>query len=202
MSNKLVRKQSTIHAPIRVSTANTVATALANKWRVAVDPEIAGLFDPGFAWFSQSNRQAVMQHLQAATVAYHHDLPRQFELHTRAVQTITFRDLADRVQVVVAKTFGYRAWRHFYPHPVSGPFVVSEGAERSVRYEWHYVGIGEFDRLIPPKALATLALLEKVGLDPQAYWVADKKESATSRIVDPILSSQFGPWFVAISEWA
>jgi hypothetical protein len=200
MLAKSSRKQPTISDSTKKLVTGAVITAFGQMLPTTSISDATWPFRFGFAWFSESNRQEAMQHLQAATIAYHHDLPQQVELHVKRVQTITLLDLTDRVQAVVAKTFGYPGWRHFYPHPVSGPFVVMEHGG-SARYEWHYVGIGEFARLIPPKALATLAFLEKVGLTPQAYWVADKRESATSRIIDPILSSQFGPWFVAISEW-
>ena len=48
--------------------------------------------------------------------------------------------------------------------------------------------------MIPPGALAAQAVLTQYGIYPQAYWVAEQR-------VDPILTAQFGRWFVAIYAW-
>ncbi|MCC6457915.1 MAG: hypothetical protein IT328_23375 [Caldilineaceae bacterium] len=201
MLTKRVRNEENTPIPTVKPVSDAVVTALTYMSPTAIDAEVACLFEHGFTWFSEANRQEAVRHVQAAAIACDHNLTQQLVLHVRQAQTITLRDLADRVQAVVARKLDYVGPLHFYQHPVSGPFIIRTDDERYSRYEWHYARIDEFDRLIPPKALATLAYLEKLGLRPQAYWVADKRQQATLRSIDPILSSQFGPWFVAIAEW-
>jgi hypothetical protein len=195
------QKHSKPSATTMMAVRDAAVTTLARASPITNELESARQFDLGHVWFSEVNRQEAMEHIRAAMIAYEHNLSYQIALHVQEAQTITARDVADRVQNVVAKRFGYRGPRHYYASHGSEPFVVREVDKDHTRYEWHYMRIEEFERLIPPRALAALAFLEKAGLSPQAYWVADKRRQATQTSVDPILAAQYGPWFVAVAEW-
>jgi hypothetical protein len=182
-------------------TSDAVIKALTQVWPTAVDPHAARLYQHGFAWFAEANQQEAFQHVQAAVIAAEQCLARQVTLQIQQAQTIVLRDLADRVQALVQQQAAYRGLRHVYPYPVSDSFIVYESDETLTSYEWHYTSIQSFERLIPPRALAALALVEQAGLHPQAYWVADKWRTATRVTLDPILSAQYGPFLVAIAEW-
>lgn len=201
------RQQNTLAKRLggKVSPPAELVNALTQVSPAAAEFEVVRLFRHGFAWFSEGNRQEALQHVQAAVIAGDHNLMQQLVLHVKEAQMIASRDLADRVQAAVMESLGYRGPRHFYPNPLSDPFIVCDYVG-STTYEWHYTRIEQFERLIPSQALAALAFLKQAGIDPQAYWVADKfrrasVHRASLQRIDPILSAQFGPFFVAISEW-
>lgn len=199
MVSKLARPHALV--PATRPTSDGVIKALTQVWPAAVEPDAARLYQRGFAWFSEANQQEALQHVQAAVIAAEQSLSRQVILQIQQAQLIVLRDLADRVQALVLQQAGYRGRRHCYRYSVSDSFIVYETDETGTNCEWHYTRIQNFERLIPPQALAALALVEQAGLHPQAYWVADKRRRATRVNLDPILSAQYGPFFVAIAEW-
>jgi hypothetical protein len=187
--------------PKKQPAADAVVRALTRAWPETAEPETARRLAAGFAWFSDTNRQTALQHVQGAVIAAEHQFSQQVALHLQQAQRMVLQDVADRLQAMVLDRFGYRGLRHFNPAPVSDAFTVVASAEQGVPTEWHYTRLHAYARLIPSQALMTLDYVEQAGLHAQAYWVADMRQPAKRVSLDPILSAQLGPFFVALAEW-
>ncbi len=146
-----------------------------------------------FPWFDEANRRETMDYLLAKKFAEAQHLYHQIAHYKQQVIKFVTKDMADRVLALVASEFGYSGPRYYHPDgqpvPDKAPFWPVVGVPL-----WRYQRIEDFERLVPPGALAARALLERAGICPQAYWVSEKYG-------DLNLSAQFGRWFAAIYAW-
>jgi len=64
--------------------------------------------------------------------------------------------------------------------------------------------MGDFLDTIPLHALRALEALDKAGIEPDDFWVADKlavEHPVRQTKLDPVLCCAFGQWFIGIADW-
>jgi hypothetical protein len=158
-----------------------------------------------FAWFDPAHRRQAVAYLQGLQIAGARQLRLQIPLYVYGMLELVATDVKDRVCALVTQTVPTTPF--CYEYPAQRALSISQFSGDQVRqqdgdYQWRYVPLSEFTRLIPPHALTAMVALEQAGIRPQAYWVADLVKMYTSgRSLDPVLCAQFHQWFVGIAAW-
>jgi len=173
-------------------------------------PDFFALIQQAYPWFAKKNQVEAQPYLEGACIAREHGIQQQVWLYANMVLKIVTQDRAEWTLHLVEQQIGYKGELYYRPDHESIPtqqFTVpippAQTGYTSDRFEWVYIPIGAYATMIPPRALQTLAWVEKQGAPTQAYWVADKvKVQSTRRLkIDPVLCAQYGRWFVSICYW-
>jgi len=197
-----------------LSTTNEQPTTLTLANTISIQPtlsepqqEVMAAFDEEL-WFNGNHKAEARQLLEGALIAYQHRFDGQVQLYKNAFVNLAWKDVTGRVRGLLSTQLKYSGLVYTLPDNLDLPtrvfsVPIDATAGSSVRYEWQYMPLNEFNRLIPPHALKALSLLEQNGISPMAYWVADKIQvSVSTRVsVDPLLVIQLGRNFCAVAEW-
>ena len=191
-------------------------TAIARGSMPEATERLPHLLEHEFHWFCDENKQAAISLFESLRIAFQHDLPRQIELYQQQLLDSFAQDLAACTQWLVSTQLGYNGPSYTYPRlplPEEKFWVPIPNGAGSPQYLWVYDRLEDFPKLIPPSALHVLPLLESEGISPQAFWVADLLPYVPARFssphrshsprqsLDPVLSAQFGRYFVALAYW-
>ncbi len=195
------------HLPASTSVSTALATLPASAEGAVALPQ---LIQEEYPWFNHGNRQQALQLLQGATIACQHGLTTQLQLYKGELVKVVTKDQADRTAALVSRQMRYKGFCYYHP-PAERylPQTFSVPIEQrgyGAQQQWIYQRLHDFAKLIPPRALQALTVLDEAGIVPDGYWVADKVEiqprySLPPRSLDPVLCAQFGCWFVGLAEW-
>lgn len=170
---------------------------------------LPALLEQHFPWFSEENKQVVLEHMEAILLAHRMRLPVQVRTHMSELVNYATKDVAERVAALAVQQLGYQSQCFSYPSAAhqrgrrSTAFRMAGESHwwGTPRTEWLYEPIERFSQMMPLRALRAMAMLEQSNLVPHAYWVADKVAIRTRLSLDPVLYAQYGPWFVGLAEW-
>ena len=199
---------STLSATSEQSTSLTLANASSIQPTLS-DPqqEVLAAFET-VPWFNSNYKTEARQLLEGALIADQHRFDGQVRLYKNAFVDLAWQDTTARTRSLLSSHLKYSGLLYRLPDNLDLPtrtfsVPIDTTAGSSVRYEWQYMPLSEFNRLVPPHALKALSLLEQNGISPMAFWVADKIQvSVSTRVsVDPLLIIQLGRNFCAVAEW-
>lgn len=159
-----------------------------------------------YSWFSLQNREAALQHVQAAQLAHHHGLNTQFGLNTEIVLRYFTKDLAERTQDLVRRDLGYAGQIYYHPDnlALASTFDVHSRLTRTTTQNvWRFQPASAFTQMIPLEALLAMTVVDEGATPAQSYWVADMppKQVTQPRNRDPLLYARYGRWFANIAAW-
>ncbi len=166
---------------------------------------LVDMVEHGYAWYSPRNKQSAQEAVEALGLALQMQLVRQTKLHAEQLFDWVTKDMAEQVYHLAAHQLGYQGeitYRQYQP----APGQIWRELIRTTPYgrqEWVFAPLEHFAKLIPLHALRAMQLLNEAGIQPTAYWVADKVETRMTQVrsLDPILCVQFGQWLAGLAFW-
>lgn len=199
-----VSKQS-VPMTFRVAPPTDLLRTLSQSLDSEEVPQVTELLKLTHTWYSLQNEWRAQTAVEALELAAQVQLPVQIKLYTEQVLEWVTKDMAEQAYHLAVHELGYRgeiACRHYNLTPGQRwrELITSTGQHRQ---EWIFDPVEQFANLMPLHALKAIQLLAQAGMQPTAYWVADKVETvlARSRSLDPILCAQFGPWVAGLAFW-
>jgi len=189
---------------------------------ISISHIIPPLARQGYQWQRPENKDAFEEGMTALLVLSQHGVSTQYEHYRLMLSDLVAKDQADRVYDIMLEEFDYNGrWFHL-PNP-PGATAVHPGTRQALMNQyveilemkstsstvfwdvWLYMPLGQFDRMVPPSAVQSIARLDKHNIKPE-YWVADKQQivqQAPPRplLSDPLLCVKYDRWFVSIAEW-
>lgn len=161
------------------------------------DPSVAlqQLVQETYDWANPQHKAAALEHLEGLVIAAQHGLLTQVQLYHHKIKELITRDVVMKVAAQYPQS-PMAPFTYNHSFPPTNEFAASFALAGDRQKRWEFHRINNFNKLIPPPALHTLAALYEAGIVPDDLWVAEEQQQ-----IDPILFASFGCSFVALAVW-